>query len=545
MKTNRIRTILVDDDVLALTTMKMMIQVEHIFVVGEFTQAQEALDYVKDNPVDLMLTDMRMPKIDGIELIRQIKDYQPHIEVIAISSYKDFHYVKESLKEGSVDYILKHTLKEEVMTQALTEASKRIYTRKQKKISDEDIYYESREAVKVNVFRQLFSNQITPQNAEEIIRRHEIPLDLSNAVLVMCEVDDYEKVQAGYGEDDKRIFQETIKGIIEKVMDKVPEVVIVPIKEGRFAVLLSFTGIKSQLYIYTRSSEYCRRLNENVKKILGVQLSVSMGTLCSSVGQLKDSCGQCERLLENKFTEGKGNVYSQYGKVGRSSEGTSSMKAVAFRAGDMYQKLCKKEESFVEDLEEIFDYYKKMKFPMSVVELNIVEMLNTGDRVIGDKNLDNLKEKYGFQILYTKIKKTETVDEIMEIIIDFYSHVLEEVKKQSGILEQEYSKHTVKALRFMEMHYSENISLQEVAEMLGVHFAYLSKTFKADTGYGFSEYLNRMRIGKAKELIESGECRVKEIYTLVGFNQYNYFFKVFKQMEGCTPAEYEKKVKNI
>ena len=182
---------------------------------------------------------------------------------------------------------------------------------------------------------------------------------------------------------------------------------------------------------------------------------------------------------------------------------------------------------------------------MSVVELNIVEMLNTGGRIISDKNLDSLKEKYGFQSMYAQIKKIETVDEIMETVISFYEEIVKEAGRQSGILEQKYSRHTVKTIRFMEGHYCENISQQEVAEMLGVHFAYLSKTFKADTGYGFSEYLNRIRIGKAAEMIESGEYRVKEIYSLVGFNQYNYFFKVFKQLQGCTPAEYEKKIKNL
>ena len=89
------------------------------------------------------------------------------------------------------------------------------------------------------------------------------------------------------------------------------------------------------------------------------------------------------------------------------------------------------------------------------------------------------------------------------------------------------------------------MSLQQLAEHMGIHYAYLSKRFKQDTGVNFGEYLNRIRIEKAKELIQTGNYRIKEVYADVGFNQYNYFFKVFKQVEGCTPVEFEKKIKNV
>ena len=79
------------------------------------------------------------------------------------------------------------------------------------------------------------------------------------------------------------------------------------------------------------------------------------------------------------------------------------------------------------------------------------------------------------------------------------------------------------------------------ASEIGVSYSYLSRKFKEECGQGFSDYLNQLRIENAKQLIEAGDSNIKEIVNQVGFNNYNYFFKVFKDSEGMTPSEYERK----
>lgn len=549
MRQKLIRTVIVDDDVLALTTLKMLIQVEHIKIAGEFTQAEQAIAYIEKHPVELLITDMKMPRVDGIALIKSAKEYKPDIEIIAVSSYKDFNYVKESFREGSVDYILKHLLNEEVLTHALLEASKRIFSKKEETEIEEETYMESKEALKEKIFGQLFRSEVTAQKVEETMKRHNISLDVGSCVVVVCEIDDYEKTVERFGQEDMRIFSEAFRGIIEKVLEKVPEKVIIPIQDGSYGILLSFTGVKSQIYVFSMAAQYSKRLNENIKKLMDVELSVSMGNLCSSVQNIKTSFEQCISLLKNKFTQGKGQVYGGYPVRGEKNSGQipvqGSQEAVVFHGEDILNRLMAADESCMQTVEEIFDYYKRRKFPKSVVEMNIVEMLNTGCRVVSAKKLELLKATDSFQILYSRAAKTETVDEVKAIVLEFYDSILTELGRLLSMQEKQYNKHTVNALRYMEAHYTEMISLQEVAEKLGVHYAYLSKTFKTDMKCGFTEHLNKIRIEKAKELIHSSQYKIKEIYPMAGFNQYNYFFKVFKQLEGCTPAEYDKNVKKI
>lgn len=530
--------VMIDDDVLALTKLRMLIQLKNIHIVGEFTQPEDALQYIRTHDVDIVITDMKMPRIDGIELIQQVKQNKPKTEVIAISSYKDFNYVKDSFKEGSVDYILKHSLSEEVVTHALIEAVNRIKKDRIEISYEEDAYYESQEAIKEKIFAQLFHNEITIQKMEETFHKHKITFDVNNTILILCEIDDYAKIAEGFKADDKRIFLEALKDMIRKVVEKVPEKSIVAIKDGCYGILLSYTDVKSQLYMYSMSTEYCRRLNGNVKKMLDAQLSVCMGNFCTSLEDLKKSYEACTEMLKNKFFAGKGQVYQGSSNRHNNIPKEKFMEAVTFRSIDVYNKLMIGDESYIADIEAIFGYYKQMKFPISVVDLNLVEMLNTGCKAVNDKQLTLLQEREDFQTLYKQMKKLETVDEIKDALLLFYRHITEAVHHLNRLKEKEYSKYTVKALQYMELHYQDMISQQEIAEELGVHYVYLSKMFKKDVGCNFSEHLNRIRIDKAKELIESQKYRIKEIYPLVGFNQYNYFFKVFKQLEGCTPLAY-------
>jgi len=93
----------------------------------------------------------------------------------------------------------------------------------------------------------------------------------------------------------------------------------------------------------------------------------------------------------------------------------------------------------------------------------------------------------------------------------------------------------------MNKNYDKDITLSRAASEIGVSYSYLSRKFKEECGQGFSDYLNQLRIENAKQLIEAGDSNIKEIVNQVGFNNYNYFFKVFKDSEGMTPSEYERK----
>mgnify|MGYP002509731185 CR=1 FL=1 len=539
-----ITIVIADDDELALAALKEMIHVKNVKVSAVFTQSQDALDYIKEQQPDILITDMKMPRIDGIELIKMAKQMKPDIQVIAVSSYKDFNYVKESFREGSVDYILKHMLTEETVTQALLEAMSRV-KRNEKKQDNFAVMEESRNILREKIFSQMLKEEIPVEKAADLLQKYKLSLDVGSTMVMVCEIDGYASISERFQDEDKRIFLNAIRNIIDRVTEKVPERVIIKISEECYAILMTFADVKSQLYIYSSCAQYAQHLNTNVKKLMNVDMSVSLGRPCMSLADIAASFQECRNMLKEKFFEGKGKVYDNYTGIKERKPQENGQSKGMFSGSKVHQKISAMDESCVGDVKQVFQYYKENKIPAMVIELGIVEMLNVGYRIVDEKDLDEIRQKENFHIMYGKIKKLTTADEICSAIQEFYRDIISELKKRNSAEQTGYSKYTCQTIKYVGTNYKTAVSLQDLAEEMGIHYAYLSKVFKQDTGVNFGEYLNHIRIEKAKELIKSGNYTIKEISAEVGFNQYNYFFKVFKQAEGCTPTEYEKKIKIV
>jgi two-component system response regulator YesN len=538
-----IRIVLVDDDVLALTMLKRLIDLNGARIVGEFTQPEQALHYVLREPVDILITDMRMPKIDGIRLIRQVKEAKPETQVICISSYEDFYYVKESFKEGSIDYILKHALNEESMTRALTEAIAKLHRiRKpaEPALADERVVEEGRRALKSNIVTQLLREEVTAEAAAARLGELGIELNVGHSILVLCEIDGYAELSERFNEKDKRIFLQAVTDLFERILQKVPEKEIIRMDESRYTLILSFPHVRSRMFIYNAAHEYSRRLNENLARMLNVKLSIAIGECCMKAEDLVRSYRQCEALLSQKLFAGKGRVYDAVQRQAASREERTEPESEPVpEAAAIQTMLSQGDDAYADELRRLFRRWKSGQFPIAHIYRQLFHLLHAGIHVIRHYQLPLESEAHQFDQLYEKLKKQETLDDMERIVLQFCEDIARAVKARKAMLDRRYNKYTVKAIESIERHYRRPISLQDIAADLRVHPTYLSKVFKNDTQLTFTEYLNRYRIEKAIELIRTQQYTIKEIYGRVGFNQYTYFFKVFRQVTGVTPSEYE------
>lgn len=537
-----IHIVLVDDDILALTKMKQLINLDQVKIVGEFTQPEQAIEYMTKGKVDILITDMRMPKMDGIALIRKMKELHPELQVIAVSSYEDFQYVKESFREGSVDYILKHTLNEDTLTKVLMEAISHVSVTNRSEPSLE-ILQESRYALKSRLVRQLLLKEISVTEACNRFQKYQIQMNVSSTILVVCEIDDYRRMTEDFSAEDRSIFLTSVTDLMEKVLTKLPDKDIIRMDDGKYLLLFSYPHVRSQLYMYSTTRDYCKRLNYTLENMLNMKLSISIGRSCSDLEDFVANYQSCVATLHNKFFQGKGQVYDAQHPLA-----TDNISRINLSTRDqlnlesIYTALSKGEASYQDSIEKIFKQYMDLKYPLPIIELQLIDFLNLGYKVMKEQQMMKLQEDNPFNEMYQLIKKVETVDEMKGIVLAFYAKITENMSAIQHMQTQYYNKYTIQAIEQIKRLYTKNISLQDIADELDINATYLSKIFKADTALGFTEYLNRHRIEQAKQLIQSKKYRVKEIYGQVGFNQYNYFFKVFRQLTGVTPVEYEKQI---
>ena len=148
-------------------------------------------------------------------------------------------------------------------------------------------------------------------------------------------------------------------------------------------------------------------------------------------------------------------------------------------------------------------------------------------------------EKRDTDSILDKIGKLSGKQECAE----FLKHFVSDMKTLSGKEEKTVNPVAREAISYIKNHYQENFSQTELAEKLGVNPSYLSRLLKKDTGHNFMEILTECRISRAKELLLQPGTKVVEVCSQVGYQDYTYFYQVFKKAEGISPSEYKKQVK--
>ena len=179
-------------------------------------------------------------------------------------------------------------------------------------------------------------------------------------------------------------------------------------------------------------------------------------------------------------------------------------------------------------LNEFFDFMEKERLPHKRVTECCLELM----RLLCPEEGAECKK------LSERIKGYEIFELLREDIMDFMNRerILEEKKKY------QYSPLVNQVIEFVGKNYQEDISLEICAAELGSSYTHLSRAFKQETGMRFVEYLNRQRVSKAESLLIRGEVPMKEIVERSGFRNYNYFFKVFKEITGMKPGEFVAKI---
>lgn len=539
-----INILLVDDDVLVLTKIKQLILFlkSDYQVVKDVTSAKEALEFSRNNEVDILITDMKMPKMDGIDLIKEVKKLNINIQIIAISSYEDFYYVKESLKEGSIDYILKYSLNEETLKSALDNANRRILTNKSlqvTKLERDKLIKSSKVLLKKEFLTELLQGEVSKDNIIKNFKDYDLNIDYGNLIIIICEIDNYRVITEDFDDKDKKIFKDAAFDIISKVLEKTQRKEIIYLRNGEYVIFMS-SDQKSNLYTINGASQYAERISDNLERLLNIEVSISISNCCNNLTDISKVYSNAKNKLKKKFFEGKGKVYNAFER----STGVQVIKNnFDFNKREIIDKLKKGDDSLLNDINLLFNKYKEERYPFEIIELTAIEMLNVGNDVIKDYKINIDTGKYNMNVLYRNIYKYETIEDINELIVSFYVTILSNVNKINKLLDASYSKYTVKCINYIEKNYSKQASLQEAADFIGVNAAYLSKIFKEDVGENFVEYLNKHRIKSAQELIKSKKYSIKEICVMVGFANYNYFFKVFRQVTNLTPSEFQKNIK--
>ncbi|MDQ0253182.1 YesN/AraC family two-component response regulator [Evansella vedderi] len=501
----------------------------------------EALEKVRKIQPDIVITDIYMPNMNGLELIKKLHDEFPTITIIIHSGYDDFDNAREAMKYGVKHFLLKPAVVSEIQS-VLNEVVKELVVKEKQK----DLIHQYN--IQMNEYiphlRESFFREILSTNDKEVdIPAEKLKLlnleQCSNLVVISLDL-----IRSPYLTKSKEeewqlnkfaagnIIRETIKE--QSLIDEV-EIYVVDYSDSMFLLIC----IEKQGYgdLNSISRSISQKLVEHILLYLEISLVVGIGNVKQRIDELSESYIESQKALEAAEYEAINQVYT-YSQVHKEEKAPDFQypldilkeinDAVTFKDYDQMKESWLKIEKYIKEDKKI------VSFMVQNICISIVSTIMMHDH---SDNSDS-EEKKGISDYISEIYEKYSSKELMvwmnEFLKGWIEKKTEEVNgKKSNRLINEVKKH-------VHNYYDQEISLGEIAENLFVNRNYLSQLFKKVTGESFVTYLNKYRIEKAKEKLREKNYLVYEISEMVGYQNPTYFSQVFKSITGYSPSDYYK-----
>jgi len=515
-----IRVAVVDDEALERKALCKMIR-EHlpeVEVVAEAGNGRKAIEVAESMNVDVMLMDIKMPGIDGIEAVRAIKQRSPNIKFIIVSAFDTFEYAKQVMQQGVKEYLLKPSRKEEVVA-AVRRVCAEICEEKQREQESIELK-EQVHRLQGLVEREWLSVFMLEEFSQDHLQEWSelLGLRIQAGFFLLCRFPD---------DQNKHKWQEWLEAIAaEKAQMKY---IVGKITECQIPVLLFSEAKRDLQECKVYASKFARIMTQLFQKAYPRgELYIGIGTPAYELSKLRNS--YYEALVAVQYYTSQKKV--KYGFVPKPSE----------LAEANYADMVEKEKQLLEtvrqgDLKpalERFQRYFQEVAALKEAELSSVRKAVEELFILLERMLYELGMTYERNMLFQPCK---TINELKAAAIEQLTHMVQHV--QAWRNSQANSK-LVKAKEYIETYYHRPLTLEEVAEHVELSPYYFSKLFKDRFGMTFIDYLTEVRIEKAKQAMNDERKSLKEICFLVGYNDPNYFSRVFKKWTGVSPTDYRK-----
>lgn len=535
------KVLIIDDESIIRKGIKNIINWKQLDceVCADASDGIEGIELIRKYLPEIIITDIRMPGLDGLSMIKQVKSIVPNTKIIILTGYRDFDYVQEAIKCGAFDFLLKPSKIEELTA---------VLTRAVNEINDQKIRH-----MEIDQFKVLFEQSIPilrekllydviyglNTNENEITEKMKLfNISIRNFVLVVMENDYDEKSNSS--QYDKHLYQFGIVSSFEEIFAEKYEVLSIMLNSSRVGFIIQKQD-RVPLDI-EEVSEKCSYLQEVINNGFGFTVTIAVSSNGVTAIELPEKLKECLGSLEYKSYMGNNSII-QY------SDLNSFFRYEDYSTLDKYQKqLLESIKSGNEDLvrvstQNIARYVTTNKININYMKNFYYTTLSSINNIrisVSAAELDK-KHEEGKDIasLLKLIEKSESAEELNSLLEDVAIRIAAKVNSFNN---RSIKLILRKAIDYIQEHYSEPVTLNEVAENIYVSTFYISRMFKKELGKSFVDYLNDVRIEKAKELLKDIKYKTYEVAEIVGISDPHYFSKLFKKYSGMTPSEYRETI---
>lgn len=479
-------------------------------IVGEAANGNEALDLIEKVHPHLILTDVVMPGMDGLELIKIVKENYPSIEIVALSSFENYDYVRSTFQSGVADYILKPKLNSEELIKTLRKVMP--------DVSDSHAVAPSSITME-EALKKMVSGYTLNDKEKEKVKEFSYSQFSLAAVFGMPH------------QDGRAFFEEISNQLTDQVEEMECRFISQEISDAT-VMLLNFEPAKLEAikqainYLATQDRE------------TGAAGSWVMSGPFISLEELRIIYEEeLVKMIDYLFYLPDEPVL-MYDALPETPKISRHFDLSQFIASFEQKKFQTAIQSLTEHIELLTQDYTKDIFEFKSWLENII--FNT-TVLLGNMGYDTEELEAAKYDYFADINEARHAHEAVSRFHDFVEAVQELVLAKD---EKRYPPNMQRLLRYIEIHYAEPLSLTTLAAHFHFNPSYLSSYFSTHHKSGFSEYLNQVRVDKAKRFLDSTTDSIASVSERVGYSEPSYFCRIFKRIEGSSPGNYRKERMN-
>lgn len=514
------KVIIAEDEMFVRLGIKMSADWEKLGmqVVADVENGHQALEAYESLKPDIIITDIKMPVMDGLELIRNVRSRDERTRFIILSCLEEFQTVREAIALGVSDYVLKLTMTQEDMENVLKKVAKELSMmdkslEKKENIPDKQQFEES--------LRNYLYYRLEMKEPQKEIFMERFSNSGGKLRMVLLEIDHYSKCKEIFHDDYGNILDFSVENILSELLIEKRHVLFSE-KNGRFVLILEETSAED--VSFGCFEEILEKIREVLRFYVKTPVSYGISLPGNGYEDLYEMYHQSAQALDAKFFYTLDcNCYFR--------------ETIRKECGQM---ICRKMERLIRQVQKDGDDVKYLAeaqeaFCQHENPMTIRQYFEHAVNVEMCKILLDGEKRYQITGQYIdRIKESHTFDEVLDIYKSCRKY-LEKGNDQKGL-----SKPVKDILSYIHTHYAEDISLDQIARMVVLSRTYVCGLFKKEMGVNLTNYLMNYRIEKAKELMRNTNLRSYEIAEKVGFLDESYFSRTFKKVTGQSPNAYKK-----
>ncbi|WP_239619110.1 response regulator [Cohnella mopanensis] len=530
-----IKLMLVDDEPIIRKGIRTSIEWDKvgIEIVGEASNGADAIEKAMQLKPHIVITDIRMPIMDGLALSGQLKNQLPGTKIVILSGYEDFEYAREALSLGVTEYLLKPVGAEELISliTVLKDEVIEKETQKNIRLSYDLAINENSPHIKSNFIIKILKGGFP--DAPSILERAKIlNLNLTDSeyIVFAIDIDDSINTIEDRYMANKNLLHFSVMNIAEEILlSKASGLVCYSDSEHLIGLINAKNVTETFMNSIFADIQYW------INKYLRLSVSIGIGEMNNRIMDINNSYSEAYAALRHKIYKGKSSII-HYSEVKDSQLSMSTLYPSEEEKAILHNLKTLNTDGLYETINMIFSKFRSSHMAAESIRNICSRLIVISISSIEEMGINIQSSLSADFNPYTEAGKFEILDDLQQWVISIFDIIIAHLQDNKTL---KFKSIISLALKYIEENYQKDLSLSDIASIVYVTPNYLSRIFKEEVGINFTGWLNQFRVEKAKDLLKDAGAKTYSVANQVGYKDYKYFSHVFKKYTGYSPSEYK------